>query len=159
MSQRQDEQIESQQSSISMKHRLHRVLERSDGGFSWFDIFIISLICLNVVALIVETVDDIHDVSPLAFRAFDTISVAIFTVEYVLRLWSCTAEERVRASGMGKTAIRPDPRLVHRPAGHPAVLPGAPGPRGPARLASPAIPAGGSPPGADRAAEPLLLRD
>lgn len=78
MSQRQDEQIESQQSSTSMRQRLHSVLERSDGGFSGFDIFIIALICLNVVALIVETVDEIHDVSPLAFRIFDTISVAIF---------------------------------------------------------------------------------
>ena len=77
-----------------MKQRLHRVLERSDGRLSGFDVFIISLICLNVVALIVETVDEIHDVSPLAFRAFDTISVAIFTVEYVLRVWSCTADEK-----------------------------------------------------------------
>ncbi|MXY44500.1 MAG: ion transporter [Dehalococcoidia bacterium] len=94
MSQDQDEQMVSRQSSISMKQRLHGVLERSDGGFSWFDIFIIVLICLNVVALIVETVDEIHDISPLAFRLFDTISVAIFTVEYVLRLWSCTAEEK-----------------------------------------------------------------
>ena len=78
----------------SMKQRLHGVLERSDGRLSGLDVFIITLICLNVMALIVETVEEIHDVSPLAFRAFDTISVGIFTVEYVLRLWSCTAEEK-----------------------------------------------------------------
>ena len=78
----------------SIKTRIHQSLERTNGRLSAFDIFIISLICLNVVALIVETVDEIHDVSPLAFRAFDTISVVIFTVEYVLRVWSCSAEEK-----------------------------------------------------------------
>ena len=78
----------------SIKKRVHRTLERSDGGFSGFDVFIITLICLNVVVLIVETVEEIHEVSPLAFRAFDTISVAIFTVEYVLRVWSCTVDEK-----------------------------------------------------------------
>lgn len=78
----------------SIKQRVHRILDRTDGGFSGFDVFIISLICLNVIALIVETVDEIHDVSPLAFRTFDTISVVIFTVEYALRVWSCTAEEQ-----------------------------------------------------------------
>ena len=78
----------------SIKKRVHRTLERSDGGFSGFDVFIITLICLNVVVLIVETVEEIHEVSPLAFQAFDTISVAIFTVEYVLRVWSCTVDEK-----------------------------------------------------------------
>ena len=41
-----------------------------------------------------ETVEEIYEVAPLAFQTFDTVSVAIFTVEYVLRVWSCTAEEK-----------------------------------------------------------------
>ena len=76
-----------------MKSRVHSVLERSDGRLSAFDLFIITLICLNVVALIVETVEEIYEVSPIAFQTFNAISVAIFTVEYVLRIWSCTSEE------------------------------------------------------------------
>ena len=103
--------MDSRRSSMSMKQRLHGILERSDGGFSWFDVFIISLICLNVVALIVETVDEIHDVSPLAFRTFDTISVAIFTVEYVLRLWSCAAEEKYRHPVWGRLRFALTPVL------------------------------------------------
>ncbi len=77
-----------------MKARVHSVLERTDGRVSAFDLFIITLICLNVVALIVETVEEIHEVSPFFFQTFDTVSVAIFTIEYVLRIWSCTSEEK-----------------------------------------------------------------
>lgn len=77
-----------------VKSRVHSVLERTDGRLSAFDLFIITLICLNVVVLIVETVEEIHQVAPLAFRTFNTVSVAIFTVEYVLRIWSCTSEEK-----------------------------------------------------------------
>ncbi len=102
MSQRRDEQMGSRRSSESLKQRLHRILERSDGGFSAFDMFIIALICLNVVVLIVETVEEIQVVSPLAFRVFDTVSVAIFTIEYVLRVWSCTSDEKYRHPVWGR---------------------------------------------------------
>ena len=78
----------------SMKHRVYRILERSDGRLSGFDVFIITLICLNVVVLIVETVEEVNRVSPEAFRTFEIVSVVIFTAEYLLRVWSCTADER-----------------------------------------------------------------
>lgn len=77
-----------------MKSRVYGILERSDGRVRGFDLFIITLICLNVVVLIVETVEGIYEVAPFAFDTFNTISVAIFTVEYVLRVWSCTVDEK-----------------------------------------------------------------
>jgi voltage-gated potassium channel len=51
--------------------------------------FIVALIVLNAIAFAAETVDELavryHDY----FDAFNMFSVAVFTVEYVLRVWSC----------------------------------------------------------------------
>ena len=55
------------------------------------NIIIISLIILNTIAVILETVDYFNRNYHHFLRTFDIISVAAFTVEYILRLWSCTA--------------------------------------------------------------------
>ncbi|MFH1616153.1 MAG: ion transporter [Planctomycetota bacterium] len=54
-----------------------------------FDVFIITLIGLNVIALVLESVDSIYNLMPLLFRRFEYVSVAIFSIEYILRIWSC----------------------------------------------------------------------
>jgi voltage-gated potassium channel len=50
------------------------------------------LIAANVTASVLETDAEIRALAPGFFRWFEIISVAVFTVEYVLRLWSCTAD-------------------------------------------------------------------
>jgi voltage-gated potassium channel len=42
----------------------------------------------NVVGIILESVPEIHEAYEAAFHAFDLFSVAVFSVEYVLRVWS-----------------------------------------------------------------------
>src|SRR5438093_12549625 len=49
---------------------------------------LVVLIALNVVAVIVETVQSIHERYRSAFDLFEAVSFAIFTVEYLLRVWS-----------------------------------------------------------------------
>ena len=88
-----------------MKKRVYEIVEAAAPGnraSEVFDIFIISLIALNTVALIVGTVEEIHQVAPQAFRVFEIISVAIFTVEYLLRVWSCTADPRYAHPASGR---------------------------------------------------------
>ena len=53
------------------------------------DHFLIALILLNVLAIILETVPSIGWPWRHWFRAFEAFSVAVFTLEYALRLWSC----------------------------------------------------------------------
>lgn len=64
--------------------------------------FIITLIVLNVIAVILETVEGIRIKYETFFKYFDEISVYIFTVEYVLRVWSCTHDPRYRGSIKGR---------------------------------------------------------
>jgi len=63
-------------------------------GFSACDIFLLVLILANGVALALESVPSIAQVHGRAFRIFDVASVAIFTVEYALRLWASPEDPR-----------------------------------------------------------------
>ncbi len=58
------------------------------------DYFLIGLILVNILALLLETVEQIHSKAPKAFYWFEVVSVAIFTTEYVLRFWSAPEAPR-----------------------------------------------------------------
>jgi len=82
-----------------IQKKTHVLLHPELGHSRWDRIVngtIITLIILNVLAVMVETVPEIHDPYAIYFTYFDRISVGIFTVEYILRVWSCTMEERFR---------------------------------------------------------------
>ena len=64
------------------------VAKPGDGLSKAFDIFIVTLISLNVVALILESVKNIQAFVPWLFGAFEFVSVIIFSLEYVARVWS-----------------------------------------------------------------------
>jgi len=55
-------------------------------------IFILSLILLNVIAVIAETEAALRQSLGTFLHVFELISVLIFSVEYLLRLWTCTVE-------------------------------------------------------------------
>lgn len=80
----------------SLKHRTHAFLEASVPGDHYgyvFDHFMIALIVTNVAAVILESVHSIGATYHQAFFIFEIVSVAIFTVEYLARVWSATANE------------------------------------------------------------------
>ena len=55
----------------------------------WVDWFLTVLIGLNVAAVILESVPEWEAQYGNFFLLFELISVTIFTLEYVLRVWSC----------------------------------------------------------------------
>jgi voltage-gated potassium channel len=64
-----------------------------------FDDFMVLLITFNVLAVILESVPSIHDPMKWEFRAFDLVSIAIFTAEYFVRLWASIEIPAVRQRG------------------------------------------------------------
>ncbi len=56
-----------------------------------FNGMIMLLIIGNVIAVMLESVASIYDAHRLLFDRFETISVGIFTIEYLLRVW-CSVE-------------------------------------------------------------------
>lgn len=87
------------------KHKVHILLHPELGeskADKFINIFIIILIVLNVIAVMLETIEPLHDKYQTYFDWFDAISVYIFTVEYVLRVWSCTHDPRYKGSVRGR---------------------------------------------------------
>ena len=70
-----------------------RAYEIMDGAvpdkYSHFvEVFVALLVVANVIGIILESVPEIHDAFEAEFHAFDLFSVAVFSVEFVMRVWS-----------------------------------------------------------------------
>lgn len=76
----------------TVRSRVHDILEQSpEAGTAGAVVngAIVVLIVANVVAFAAETIPDLGRRYGRAFELFNLVSVALFTLEYVLRLWSC----------------------------------------------------------------------
>lgn len=95
------------------KRKVHSLLHPEIVGDKHWDkiinIFIIVLIILNVIAVILETVKPLHDKYSDFFYYFDLVSVIIFTVEYILRVWSSNHEEKYKHSFWGRLKYMASP--------------------------------------------------
>ena len=107
----QIDQIDSQ----NFKRRVYEILEvaKSNDRLSRsVDVFIVCLIALNVLALVAETVDWIHGLAPKAFILLEILSVAIFSVEYVLRVWACTVNPKYQHPVLGRLRFTLTPMAI-----------------------------------------------
>ncbi len=99
-------------STIRIKKRTFEILEIAAEGDSVskaFDIFIITLISLNVLAVVLETVESLYTQFSQVFNTFELISVTVFTVEYVLRLWTCTENREYASPVAGRLKFMANP--------------------------------------------------
>jgi len=76
------------------------------------DISIALLIVLNILALMLETVDSIGAKYRLAFDLFDAFSLMVFTSEYILRIWSCTADPAYSHPVRGRLRYAVQPMML-----------------------------------------------
>ena len=77
----------------SIQRMRRRAYEIMDGAvpdkYSHFvEVFVALLVVANVIGIILESVPDIHEAYEAYFHAFDLFSVAVFSVEFVVRVWS-----------------------------------------------------------------------
>ena len=79
-----------------MRKRFFKLVEPSNekGDLNYyFDIFIMSLIILNVLAIILASDQDIGGRYKTIFYYFEVFSVIVFSAEYLLRLWTCVEKK------------------------------------------------------------------
>jgi len=67
-----------------------------------FQLFIMTMILSNAVVMTIETIDKYGIPFKSAFERFDLISVTVFSIEYLLRVWSCTADKRYSRPIIGR---------------------------------------------------------
>lgn len=76
---------------MNLRKRMAEVLEQghyADKPSRIVNLLLILLISLNVIAIFLETVDPIYARYQQSFWYFEVFSVAIFTIEYLARVWS-----------------------------------------------------------------------
>ena len=75
----------------TFRQKLHALIWPSEYGgrlHEYVDTFIMTWVVLSVVAVVLESVASIHYILNLEFIILDTIAVAIFTLEYLLRIYT-----------------------------------------------------------------------
>ena len=72
------------------QYRTYHILDGDvlDPASRLCEYFIAGLVVLNVVSIILESVPALHEQFQSEFHAFDVFSVMVFSIEYVLRVWS-----------------------------------------------------------------------
>ncbi len=91
----------------ALRRRLYVILEAGktgDRASSVFDLSMVFLILANVIAFAAETDVALAAEYGPAFNLFNTVSIGIFTVEYLLRLWVCVDHPPLRQ--FGPVAVR-----------------------------------------------------
>ena len=98
------------------KAKVHSLLHPEIVGETNWDktinIFIVVLIFLNVLAVMLETIESLREKYDTFFIWFDRISVYIFTLEYVLRVWSSTHEPKYKGTIKGRLKYMLSPAAI-----------------------------------------------
>ncbi|MEP3348034.1 MAG: ion transporter [Litoreibacter sp.] len=86
----------------------HKALDpdqKSDWQDRYLDLFLIALIAINVLAVILETVDSLDARFRTSFLVLEVVSMIIFSLEYIVRVWACAEDPKYKNS--------PHPRLSY----------------------------------------------
>lgn len=89
----------------SYKIRIYEILESTnpeDKTAEAVNLFMLVLVVLNVTAVVLETVESIYAAHRVLFHYFADISIIIFTIEYILRIWSCDVDPKYGHPFSGK---------------------------------------------------------
>lgn len=101
---RENAYLKTDASRGSVRHRVHVILEagRSSGGAGLaFEIFLIALIVANAVAVSLDSIAAFSSSYSRYFQVFEYASVAIFTLEYILRVWTAPEDPRYSERPIG----------------------------------------------------------
>lgn len=82
-----------------IKRKIYEIVELADkkSTLSWyFDIFIVALILLNAFSIVLESVEPIQAKYETQFIYFEYFSVIIFSIEYLIRIYSITESPKYK---------------------------------------------------------------
>ena len=102
-------------SYIGVRRRVREIVAHTEAGDTTsrvFDVFIVALILLNVIAMVVESVKRVYDFIPGWFIAFEYFSVAVFSVEYAARIWSCVEDPQYKRPVLGRIRFALTPLAI-----------------------------------------------
>lgn len=87
------------------QRRVYEILEPAEAGdveSKFFDVSLMVLIIFGSAVAVLATVEEIATRYGHLILVLEALLVAVFTQEYVLRLWSCTVDERYKRPFWGR---------------------------------------------------------
>ncbi len=92
----------------------HRIFKVGAGGRLGYtiDTAILILIVLNVLAVMLETVDPLHEAYGREFYGFELLSVVVFSIEYLGRLWAATELPEYAHPVWGRLRFAASPYMI-----------------------------------------------
>jgi len=88
------------------------VAQPGDKASQAFDISIAALIVLNIAAVILESVKPVYELIPAVFYWTEFVSVAVFSLEYLLRVWSAVELRQWRQPFTGRMRFALTPLAI-----------------------------------------------
>lgn len=76
----------------SLRRRIYQIVTIAEPGdriSQWFDYTLLALILANVLAVVIASVPAIGSEYTMLFRGIELVSVLLFSMEYLARVWSC----------------------------------------------------------------------
>ena len=89
----------------TFRQHVHAIVwpSRFGGQINKFcDLFIIVWVLISVLSVLLETVETVHYILAMEFAVLDSIAVAVFTTEYLMRMYSCVEDPKYRAAIAGR---------------------------------------------------------
>jgi len=76
------------------------------------NIFLSILIIANVICVILATVNSLYIRFSVFLNGFEVFSVIVFTIEYILRIWSCTSNKKYKHPIKDRLRYATQPLLI-----------------------------------------------
>ena len=89
----------------TFRQHVHAIVwpSRFGGQINKFcDLFIIVWVLISVLSVLLETVETVHYILAMEFAVLDSIAVAVFTTEYLMRMYSCVEDPKYQAAYAGR---------------------------------------------------------
>lgn len=99
----------------TFRQRVHALVFPSPYGgqlHHFYDLFIVVWVLISVLAVILESVDSIHYNLAVEFIILDAVAVLIFSLEYLMRIYSCVEEPRYQRMIVGRFSYATKPVAI-----------------------------------------------
>lgn len=102
------------QNYLTLRKRVNLLFDPNNGGLVGriLDYLLLGLIGLNVLAVIVSTVDQIYNPYSELFYNFELISVFVFSIEYISRIWSAVEKSEYNRIILGRLKFAVQPLVI-----------------------------------------------
>jgi voltage-gated potassium channel len=99
----------------TFRQKIHALVWPSERGgklHEFFDLFIVLWVVISVLGVIFESVESIHYLLNVEFAFLDVVAVWVFTLEYLMRFYSCVEDPEFQGRFKGTFKFTTSPNAV-----------------------------------------------